>query len=466
MLGLSGYCAVYFGIWGWFVARFARPDVTRLTQGTWQASTAESLRCAFLAAAAWAGCEWLRSTTVFTGFGWNGLGVGMHGNVTLIQGADVVGVLGLSFLPMFVACTGFNTLTRMVHLYQGRGTCRTRLDFTFALVVLLGAVGYGLMKTLATPGEAVKVRTVLIQPNVGQVEAWGGTVSDRTYRRLDELTRLYAEARDGTSHVDLVIWPESALPVHLYGQPARFGLPAHEDYFDQMLHTGDFSLLTGTEIYTPGEARGHVSAILMRGSYINRQEYHKVHLVPFGEYLPLRSIPPFSFLKGVLPGDFDPGLSTEPLRLEKPEVGIIPLICFEDTVGRVARRFARPGPQMIVNISNDGWFLQSEEMEVHLANAKFRAVELRRPMVRATNTGVTCFIDPQGRVQSRLEDPHTHSTLLEGALPAEVAVPVAGEMTFYALYGDVFSQGMLVIVGLTVGAGMRKPRGRRERGVK
>lgn len=441
LIGLSAYCAVYFGLWTWFAHRCARPDLRKLTHGTWQVSTWESLRCSLLAAAAWVAFEWLRSTTVFTGFGWNGLGVGLHQNRVLIQAADLVGVMGLSFLPLLVVCTGWNALRRMLHLYHGTGTCRTRLDFTLALVVLLSAAGYGVMRITEKPSPSVTVRTLLVQPNVSQVDAWSGRFAPQVYERLDKFTRLYAEAREGKSAIDLVIWPESALPVHLHGQPERWGLPQHETFFNNLLQSGDFSLITGTELYDSTEhgPGGHVSAVMFRGRYTHRQEYHKVHLVPFGEYLPLGDYPPFSLLRGVIPGDFEPGKSTEPLKLEKPEVGIIPLICFEDTVGRLARRFARPGPQMIVNITNDGWFLQSNEMEVHTANAKFRAIELRRPMVRATNTGVTCFIDTLGTITHRLADPESGSTLIEGCLPGEVRVPSQGEMTLYARHGDWFA---------------------------
>ncbi len=441
LIGLSAYCAVYFGLWTWFAHRCARPDLRKLTHGTWQFSTWESLRCSLLAAAAWVACEWLRSTTVFTGFGWNGLGVGLHQNRVLIQAADLVGVMGLSFLPVLVVCTGWNALRRMLHLYHGTGTCRTRLDFTLALVVLLSAAGYGVMRITAKPADSVTVRTLLVQPNVSQVDAWSGRFAPQVYERLDKFTRLYAEAREGKSAIDLAIWPESALPVHLHGQPERWGLPQHETFFNNLLQSGDFSLITGTELYDSTEhgPGGHVSAVMFRGRYTNRQEYHKVHLVPFGEYLPFGDYPPFSLLRGVIPGDFEPGKSTEPLKLEKPEVGIIPLICFEDTVGRLARRFVRPGPQMIVNITNDGWFLQSNEMEVHTANAKFRAIELRRPMVRATNTGVTCFIDTLGTITHRLSDPESGSTLIEGCLPGEVRVPSQGEMTLYARHGDWFA---------------------------
>jgi len=195
--------------------------------------------------------------------------------------------------------------------------------------------------------------------------------------------------------------------------------------------------------------RGGVDA-----QFSTTQFHHKYHLVPFGEYLPFREIPPFSFLKGVLPGDFRPGTKTEPLLLAKPKVQIIPLICFEDTVGRVARLFVRPEPQMIVNVTNDGWFLQSEQTAVHLANAKFRAIELRRPMVRATNTGISCFIDTLGKVTSTFADPETGNTFLEGCLPGEVLVPIQGEMTIYARHGDWFALLMLGGCAVVVASGI------------
>lgn len=447
IIGLSGYCAIYFGLWAWFTHRFARPNVTTLTKDAWWPSTLHSLACAFLAAAAWVACEWLRSTTVFTGFGWNGLGVAMHRNLPLIQAADLVGVMGLSFLPVFAACTAWNTLTRLIFAWRGEGTCKTRIDFTVALILMLATAGYGILKLTEKEKEVITVRTVLVQPNVAQVDAWTGRLAEQVYERLNQFTRMYGEARDGKTSTDLIIWPESALPVNFYDKGHQLPEGWHTRYFDDLLHSGDFSLLTGTEIYD-GDDQGHVSAILFRGNAEHRQEYNKVHLVPFGEYLPLRDIPPFSFLRGVLPGDFKPGDKTEPLLLEKPEVQIIPLICFEDTVGRVARKFVRDAPQMIVNMSNDGWFLQSVEPEVQLINALFRSIELRRPMVRATNTGVTCFIDTHGRITSQLTDPDTGSTFLEGALPGEVKVPRHPVMTLYARFGEWFALTMLVVCGV------------------
>ncbi len=451
VFGLALVCALYWGLWAWFSVRVARPDPQHLVNRSWQASTWHSLRAALLTAGAWTACEWLRGTTLFNGFGWNGLGVGLHQNRVLIQAADLVGVTGLSFLPVFVAATAWNTVSRLIRVHRGEGSCRSRLDLTLALLLLLGTAGYGLRQLGRDPGETVKVRTVLVQPNVAQVDAWSGRLDDQTYRRLHDFTRLYAEARAGVSPVDLVIWPESALPRPYTEDPG-----GHDRYFDDLLAAGDFSLLTGSEIYH--ETGSHVSALLLRGRATNRQQYDKMHLVPFGEYLPFREIPPFAWLRGVLPGDFQPGSSTEPLRLEKPAVGIIPLICFEDTVGRLARRFVRDGPQLIVNLTNDGWFLQSLETEVHLANAKFRAIELRRPMVRAANTGVSCFIDASGRITARLADPSTGSSFVEGCLPGEIAVPLHPPTTFYARHGDAFSLSLLLLCVTTAGLQTRRHR--------
>ena len=108
---------------------------------------------------------------------------------------------------------------------------------------------------------------------------------------------------------------------------------------------------------------------------------------------------------------------------------------------------------MIVNITNDCWFLQSEEPEVHMTNALFRAIELRRPMVRATNTGVTCFIDTCGRITSQLSDPDTGTSFVEGTLPGEVKVPRVGKITLYARFGDWFA---LTLLGICAFVGLRR----------
>ncbi len=463
VFGLSAYLALFFGLWTWFVCRHATPRTAHLSQATPVESNLESLRCAAMAAAAWVACEWLRGW-LLTGFGWNGLGVALHRNSTLIQIADTVGVTGLAFLPIFIACVGWINVIRLVRHWRGSSSVRTRLDFTVAMVLLLGTAIYGMLRIRGhddSERETLTVRTLLVQPNVPQAVRWAGQNIRELYERLDERTRLYAEARNGLpSAIDLVVWPENAMPIVLdYDADAS---AFHQSFLTAVLDSGDFTLLTGVGTRAAGEDQFHNSALLLHGSPENAQRAHKQHLVPFGEYLPFRDQLPFmeTLFGGILPGDFRPGTGTEPMTAligkavpeaeAKQPVHVIPLICFEDTVGRLARRFARPGPQILANITNDGWFLQSRETEIHLHNALFRAVELRRPMLRAANTGVSCFIDPLGRITSRLSDPVTGTSFIEGCLPGNIAVPRQGEMTFYARYGDAFSLTCLSLCTLPI----------------
>ena len=422
VLGLSLYCAVYFGIWASFTHRVARHR---------NATSLESIRSAALTASAWCGLEWLRGL-LFSGFGWNGLGVAFHQNPLLLQITDSIGVTGLSFLPLFISGIAINAVSRLLSDLKNSQKPRPCYDLLAALSVMALTAAYGVIKLREPLGETLPLNTVLVQQNIPQAVKWQGEQDGQIYERLASLTQEQVAPKVGSPPVDLVIWPESALPFPLYTHPD------HGTYFDQLLSLGEFSLLTGAEVQLPNEPM-FTSAVLLRGSFQNQQHYHKVHLVPFGEYLPFRDVFPFSLLRGVLPGDFLPGPSTEPLTLEKPEVGIIPLICFEDTVGRLARKFVRPGPQVIVNVTNDGWFLRSAEPEIHTANAIFRAVELRRPMLRAANTGVTCVIDSKGHVTSRLVDPETGSHFIEGTLKAEVQIPKHPPLTLYARFGDAFS---------------------------
>ncbi|MCB1228256.1 MAG: apolipoprotein N-acyltransferase, partial [Verrucomicrobiales bacterium] len=372
-----------------------------------------------------------------------GLGVALHRNTVLMQNAALVGVTGLSFLPPLLAATGWINALRLLRHWRGQPVTRTRLDFTLSVVLLLSAAVYGLWQIRTFhPAERPVVRTLLIQPNVSQFVKWGREDILALYRQLDQRTRLYTEATGPTTDgFDLIVWPENAVPVNLDDSPEADAF--HRSFFEPLLQTGNFSLLTGAQTRTP-DGGGQNSAVLFSPqTYTPRQSASKQHLVPFGEYLPLRQqLPILERLLGhILPGDFVPGQGTQPLTLTASgeSVGIVPLICFEDTVGRLARRFVRPGPQILANITNDGWFLHSDETEVHLANARFRAVELRRPLLRAANTGVTCFIDPLGRTLSQLDDPATGSTFIEGCLPGALRFAPGSALTFYARFGDVFS---------------------------
>lgn len=429
VLGLSLFVAAHIGVWAVLASRIGRPGKAVVLHGNWLDNSLDSLRSAALTACAWVAMEWVRSW-MFTGFGWNGLGVALHRNAVLIQIADSVGVAGVAFLPVFASCVLFNVVRRYVLRARSGRAFLYHFDALVVAILLAGQAVYGLVKLGASEGPTVPVRTALVQLNVPQIDIFTRDHLAERYQRYAEFTKLFGQQSD------LVVWPESAL-----GLP--FEHPDHERFFDDLLGSASFALLAGCDVGDVESPPAYTSAALFQGGYKNAQLHHKVHLVPFGEYVPLRHTIPFlnATVGQIIQADFTPGPRTEPLQLARPGVGIIPLICFEDTDGALARKFLREGqPQLLVNVTNDGWFLQSSEPEQHLANALFRAIELRRPLCRACNTGVTGFIDDRGRLLSSLRDPDTHSTFMEGVLPATVAVPQHPPVTLYARFGDWFAR--------------------------
>jgi apolipoprotein N-acyltransferase len=207
----------------------------------------------------------------------------------------------------------------------------------------------------------------------------------------------------------------------------------------------DFSASTKTDLLlgTIDVEDGHEynAAALVSNAGQQVQIYRKLHLVPFGEYIPLRhSFPLFAAVASRwVSGDFDVGKEYTVFRLTNGDVRVGTLICFEDTIGELTRQFVRKGANLLVNVTNDGWFLHSTGSRQHLANAVFRCAETRRPMIRAANTGVTCFVNEFGRVTQLLQD-ERGSTFAEGVLTGEVNVPTKAELTFYARHGELFAK--------------------------
>jgi apolipoprotein N-acyltransferase len=209
---------------------------------------------------------------------------------------------------------------------------------------------------------------------------------------------------------------------------------------------------------TIDEENGDVynAALLVSDSGEQMQIYRKLHLVPFGEYVPGRHrVPLLARIVGdQVPGDFKAGKDYTVFELTSSDVKVAPLICFEDTIGELTRRFVLPsenntGANLLIDITNDGWFLRSAGSHQHLANAVFRCVETRRPMVRAANTGVTCFVNEFGRVTQKLQD-DTGSTFTEGVLTGDVKVPTEHELTFYTRHGELFAKVCAILTTIAI----------------
>ncbi len=458
--GLAGFLALYPAMFGGFAATLGRWRFSDVDTGADPFGVRVSLRVlrvAVLCGACWCSLEWLRSW-VLTGFPWNGLGVVLTDSLLLLQFADVVGIHGYGFFMIFANVILTATIIRLAREMHQFHRLRPHIDFGVGAMVIIALFLYGLSKSQSTlTGDRIEVKTRILQLNHSLEQKW--TDDTEVMREVLYDYRDYTDLFTTTDTPDLVVWPETALP-------GLFSFPWMQTFLnEEILAEKAFYLLTGLEDNEFGTEKVYNNAMLMRGSTADFQVYNKVKLVPVGEYLPFREIfPPIeAVLGGIIVEDFARGEETEPLvmDLNGEEVGIIPLICFEDTFGRHARKFVCSGPQLLVNVTNDGWFDGTAQPEQHFENARVRAIELRRPMVRAANTGVSGVIDEFGSVYDRLggggearliQDPETGSYAIRGSIPAIVRVPKEGAFTVYAHFGDWFP---MVLTALVMASAMR-----------
>src|SRR5438067_1052452 len=351
---LQFYMAIYLALWAWFCGLVQPREIRREPGSTkWEQMLAQArstvasppspwirstnnLLLAFLLAAAWVTQEWLRGW-IFSGFGWNGLGVALHDTWPMIQIAEFTGVAGLSFMVAFANVIAVTTVCRLI-LEASTRVVRPHFDLTLTLAAIVGVLTFGIRATqVSSPTKPLRVAAV--QSNVPQNQ--------------------------------------------------KFDPQFTRKIFDQFRRLSEIAL---------------------------------------------RSNPP-------------------------PDL----LICFEDTIGELTRRFVlpgetNPGANLLVDITNDGWFLHSAGSHQHLANAIFRCVETRRPMIRAANTGVTCLVNEFGRVTQKLQD-DTGSTFTEGVLTGDIKVPTEHELTFYTRHGELFANFCaLVTVTAIVAVGLIRRR--------
>jgi len=457
---LQFYMAIYIALWAWICGLLRPQEVKKQSSATkwdrmlaqargmavptrspWTSST-NNLLLAFLMAAAWTTQEWLRGW-VFSGWGWNGLGVALHGNWPLIQIAEFTGVAGLSFMVAFANVILVTTGRRLIVEARTRIT-RPHFDLTLTMAAIVGVLTFGLRASQVSP-PTKPLRVAAVQSNVPQNQKFDPQFTRKIF---DQFRRLSEIALRSNPPPDLLVWPESSMP-----GPVLTDEQSYKFVMD-LAASADTDLLLGTiDEDNPGI---YNAALLISDGGERIQVYRKLHLVPFGEYVPGRHrVPLLARIVGdQVPGDFAPGKEYTVFSLTNSDVQVAPLICFEDTIGELVRRFmlpteTNPGANLLVDITNDGWFLHSAGSHQHLANAIFRCVETRRPLVRAANTGVTCFVNQFGRVTQVLRD-ETGSTFTEGVLTGEVNVPTEHELTFYARYGELFAKSCAVITLLAI----------------
>ncbi|MDO3379554.1 apolipoprotein N-acyltransferase [Geoalkalibacter halelectricus] len=371
----------------------------------------------------WVALEFLRSF-LFTGFPWASLGYALQSRLVLIQSADLFGVYGLSFLLVLSNAA----------LAEGVRWLRRSRNFPGmalgVLAVLFSAnIAYGLWR-MDAGGDAreQRLRVALIQGNIDQGIKWDPAYQEETIRIYRDLSRQVS----GREDLDLLIWPEAATPFY-FQDPSALS----QQVAQVPVETGAF-LLFGSPAYEVVNRQYEYlnSAFLLSpaGEILGRSD--KVHLVPFGEYVPLKRFLPFVDKLVVGIGDFSPG-TVRPLPMDGARLGI--LVCYEAIFPELARDFVRQGSDLLINITNDAWFGRSSAPYQHLAMSRFRAVENRVWLARAANTGISAFVTPSGRV---LEATPIFET---AAVAAEVGVG-AGP----SLYRRIGDSVPMAFMGLSV----------------
>ncbi len=395
----------------------------------------------FTAPVLWVTLEFLR-TYALTGFPWSVLGYSQYKFLTLIQISDITGIYGVSFL---VAALNGAIFDVMVYWPKrlSRMPLYGRWQITIGLIIfsLVVAVSlfYGMWR-LKTVEKGRNMRVSVIQGNFEQEKKW-----DVKFKRqiIDSYKRHTLKA--SLDYPELIVWPETSIPF-VFGQDEAltaeirefqktlesyllFGGVTVKDVSDNKPRS-PAAFLRKQEAGVQGKNQIANSAILMSPDGEVLSVYDKIHLVPYGEYVPLRKILPFIKKLVVGVGDFMQG--KEYTVTDIPGARISSPICYEIIFPGLVRKFADKGANLFVTITNDAWFGRTSAPYQHFSMAVFRAVENRVPVIRAANTGISGFIDAKGRIQKK------SGIFVEAVLTDDVTLE-SFKKSFYSRYGDLFA---------------------------
>ncbi|MBN1104934.1 MAG: apolipoprotein N-acyltransferase [Deltaproteobacteria bacterium] len=377
--------------------------------------------------ALWVSVEFIRAKAL-TGFPWCLLGHTQHAWLDLIQISDVAGVYGISFLLVASNALLYNLIFHPGFLRMALG----KLESLVVILLVSGTLFYGVtrFKQVREGGEHRKTLKVAIaQGDIDQSIKWNPRYQERTIRIYEELSLDAA-----TFGPDLTLWPETAVPFFFYDHPE---LSLRVLKVAENLHS---TLIFGGPAYRrqPEGIKFYNRAYMISPQGRMAGHYDKIHLVPFGEYVPLKRFLPFVNRLVPAAGDFAAGEKLAPLATPLLPAGV--LICFEVIFPELAAAQVRAGAEILLNLTNDAWFGRTSAPHQHLAMAVFRAVENRRPLFRAANTGISAFISPAGEITGR------SGLFTRQLLKQEVPLSETSR-SFYTLYGDVFA-GILLLLTL------------------
>ena len=380
-------------------------------------------RALWLAPALWVTGELLR-TYLLSGFPWGLLGYIPSRRLLVIQIAAWTGVYGVSALLVLV-----NTALAWAAVERrGRGTAGA---LVVAGVAVAGALLVG--RAHLAPIDAPTVPVAVVQGNIPQDVKWNAAFKAETLSIYGALTRAAAPGSR------LVVWPEAAMPAYVRFEPGALR------WLTDLAADARVPLLVGVpDAETDGKKVSYLNSAFLVESGGVRARYDKMHLVPFGEYVPLKRLLFFVEAIAAEIGDFTPGRQVAILPLEGAPFGTV--ICYEVIFPDLFRRFVAEGASFMTNITNDAWFGDSGGPVQHLAMVPLRAVENRIAIARAANTGISAFVLPSGAIQGTLP------LGTRGTLRADL--PLRRGHTFYTRFGDVFAYACAALTGAALLGGV------------
>ncbi|MDD5688413.1 MAG: apolipoprotein N-acyltransferase [Elusimicrobia bacterium] len=389
---LSFYLAIYFGL---FCLSYSLLPTTH------------SLLPVFLPAFTWVSLELIR-THLFTGFPWALLGYTQWNFLPIIQISEFTGVYGISFLIVITNLT----ILKIINERSLKNISTIVTCFLFLISLL-----FGFFKLNKSTNEQMNKSTIIsiLQGNIDQYKKWDNTYEQEILDTYSQLANLCP------SKTNLIIWPESAIPEDLVNNKNI------SNWIKNLAKKTRTQHLVGSNVFRNNE--NYTSAFLISNDGKIIDEYSKIHLVPFGEYVPLRHIIG-KFVKAINEiGEFTPGKEYNVINSAIGKIGVN--ICFETIFPNETRKSIRNGAEIIVNITNDAWYLKTSAPYQHFTINIFRAVENRREVIRAANTGISGFIDSCGRV--RLKTNIFTKTILTDS------IQLSSKLTFYTKHGDIFA---------------------------
>jgi apolipoprotein N-acyltransferase len=404
------YLALYHGLFGLLMAVAAGRKMST------------GMRALLIAPFLWVGVELARSR--ISGFPWDLLGTVQVDNIPLARIATITGVYGLSFEIMLV-----NAAFAAAFLVR-RERRRTMLFAAIAAGVVLQTTRW-----VVPPPRPADHVAVLVQENVPILDAsqWTPQYFDSTMRDLGEISLQARQEQPASQSPGLIVWPESPAPFYVNDPNFRSAISEIARRGNAYVITG--SIGTQNAVITGQPNQIYNSAALIAPTGVWAARYDKIHLVPFGEYVPFKQFLFFAEKLTREVGEFGRGVSRQPFDVGAYRIGTF--ICYESVFPDEVRQFAHNGANLFVNISNDEWYGNTGAFGQHLLQARMRAVENGRWLLRSTNTGVTASIDPDGRIVAH--SPRNVRTALQAPFA------LVTDTTFYTRHGDWFAYACAII---------------------